>query len=97
MSSVVVGATLIVVRPTGATCGFGLFCLLDLPTDVAFGTILPPRSTLVATLVYDIVENLGVAGILDFPQRRSGAITLGARCSSARSLPLRRPHGSRTS
>ena len=69
---VVVGVGLIVLRPTAATWGFGAYCLLVLPTG-AFPTALPGTGwALLATAVYDVVQNLGVMGLvlfaLEFPR-----------------------------
>jgi hypothetical protein len=63
---IIVGAALIVLRPSPATWGFGLYCLLALPTPI----YAPPWSsagmTLAATLLFDVVQNIGVAGLLLF-------------------------------
>ncbi len=60
-----VGATLIMLRQSRATWGFGLFCLLILPTSI-YPLPLPPVPGLLVTLFYDIVQNIGVAGLLLF-------------------------------
>jgi hypothetical protein len=63
---IIVGAGLIWLRPGIATWGFGLYCLLILPSDA-----YPPRLdstfwSLASTFFYDIVQNIGVAGLLVF-------------------------------
>jgi hypothetical protein len=66
-----VGATLIVLRQSPATWGFGLYCLLILPTSI-YPLPLPPVAGLISTLFYDIAQNIGVAGLvlftLEFPR-----------------------------
>lgn len=60
-----VGATLIMLRQSRATWGFGLYCLLTLPTSI-YPLPLPPVPGLIATLFYDVVQNIGIAGLLLF-------------------------------
>ena len=69
---ILVGAGLIVLRPTEATWGFGLYCLLVLPT-ASYPFRLPSATTAFAAIsFYDIVQNFGNIGLLlfalDFPQ-----------------------------
>jgi hypothetical protein len=69
---IAVGATLIVLRPSLATWGFGLYCLLALGTPM-FALPWPTAGdTLAATLVFDVVQNIGIVGlllfVLEFPQ-----------------------------
>lgn len=61
-----VGATLIVLRPSPATWGFGLYCLLALPAPLFAPPLPTAGATLAATLVFDVVQNIGVAGLLLF-------------------------------
>jgi hypothetical protein len=69
---VVVGATLIVLRPSRATWGFGLYCLLALPTANDPFRFLPAAADFSFLMVYDIVQNVGVVGLvvfaLEFPR-----------------------------
>jgi hypothetical protein len=69
---IAVGVLLIVLRPSQATWGFGLYCLLALPVAAYPLAIPDARTALVATLAYDVVQNLGIAGLLlfalSFPQ-----------------------------
>ncbi|MBD5656871.1 MAG: hypothetical protein IAI50_17070 [Candidatus Eremiobacteraeota bacterium] len=69
---ITVGASLIIIRPNRATWGFGLYCLLVLPTAA-----YPPRfssstAAFAALALYDVVQNIGVVGLLvfalEFPQ-----------------------------
>lgn len=62
---IAVGATLIVLRPSPATWGFGLYCLLALPAPM-FAQPGPAGATLAWTLAFDVVQNIGVAGLLLF-------------------------------
>ena len=70
---IVVGATLIIVRPGTATWGFGLYCLLELPTALQPFRFSDARTALAVIGCYDIVQNIGVVGLLlfalDFPRR----------------------------
>ena len=73
---IAVGTLLIIVRPSKATWGFGLYCLLALPAD-AIPLNFPSASVaLFAILAYDIVQNLGVVGLvlftLEFPHPLEG-------------------------
>ena len=63
---IVIGAALIVMRPSPATWGFGLYCLLVLPVAGIPLRLSSAASATAATLIYDIVQNFGVAGLLLF-------------------------------
>jgi hypothetical protein len=63
---VVVGAVLIVIRPSAATWGFGLYSLLVLPALSYPFAIPDARLAFGAVLFYDVVQNFGVAGLLLF-------------------------------
>jgi len=69
---VVVGATLIVLRPSPATWGFGLYCLLALPTANDPFRFLPAAADFGFLMCYDVVQNVGVVGLvvfaLEFPR-----------------------------
>ncbi len=69
---VVVGATLIVLRPSRATWGFGLYCLLALPTANDPFRFLPAAADFGFLMGYDVVQNVGVVGLvvfaLEFPR-----------------------------
>jgi hypothetical protein len=63
---IAVGAALILLRPTPATWGFGLYCLLQLPTaDHPFPLLSPPVA-IATTLLYDFMQNLANVGLLVF-------------------------------
>ncbi len=68
---IAVGATLILVRPSYATWGFGLYCLLTLPTAMYALPWPSAGAAFAATAFYDIIQNAGVAGlvlfVLEFP------------------------------
>ncbi len=70
---IVVGAGLILMRPSWATWGFGLYCLTDLPAETVGFRFASSTETVVALLLYDVIENLGVVGLLvfalEFPAR----------------------------
>lgn len=61
-----VGAALILLRPNPATWGFGLYCLLDLPTAGPAFSFSSATAALAAILFYDVVQNFGVVGLLVF-------------------------------
>ena len=69
---IAVGAALILVRPSYATWGFGLYCLLTQPAAMYALPWADARAAFAATVVYDIIQNAGVAGLvlfaLDFPR-----------------------------
>lgn len=68
-----VGASLILLRPSLATWGFGLYCLLEVPTAPYSLPWATPGMALATTALYDILQNLGVVGLvlfaLEFPRR----------------------------
>jgi hypothetical protein len=70
---IVVGAGLILLRPSWATWGFGLYCLTDLPAETIGFRFPSNTETIVALFVYDLIENLGGVGLLvfalEFPAR----------------------------
>jgi hypothetical protein len=69
---IAVGATLMLVRPSYATWGFGLYCLLTQPAAMYALPWPSAGAAFAATIVYDIIQNAGVAGLvlfaLDFPR-----------------------------
>ena len=69
---IAVGAALILMRPSYATWGFGLYCLLTLPTAMYALPWPNAGAAFAATVFYDIIQNAGVAGlvlfVLDFPR-----------------------------
>lgn len=85
---IVVGAALILLRPMPATWGFGLYCLLVLPTNDHPFPLASAATSLAATGLYDIVQNLGVVGLvlfaLEFPRPFATPWRDGVR----RSLPV---------
>jgi hypothetical protein len=63
---IAVGALLIWLRPSRATWGFGLYCLLDLPTANYPFRFASATAALVAIFFYDVVQNFGVVGLIVF-------------------------------
>jgi hypothetical protein len=70
---IAVGATLILVRPSYATWGFGLYCLLTFPAAMYALPWPSAGAAFAATMFYDVIQNAGVAGlllfVLEFPRR----------------------------
>jgi hypothetical protein len=85
---IVVGASLILLRPSLVTWGFGLFCLLVNPVVGALSQFPSASAHLVYVSIYDVVENVGVIGLfvfaLNFPQR----LRLRWRAVFVRMLPV---------
>ncbi len=73
---VIVGAGLIMLRPSVVTWGFGLFCLFTNPVVPALSRFPSATAHLVYVLIYDVVQNVGIIGLLVFalnfpaPQKR---------------------------
>lgn len=63
---IVVGAGLIFLRQSVVTWGFGLFCLLANPVTPALARFPSPTAHFVYVGIYDIVQNIGVVGLLAF-------------------------------
>jgi hypothetical protein len=63
---IAVGGGLIWLRPSRATWGFGLYCLLDLPTPNDSFRFASAAAALATVFVYDVVQNVGVVGLLVF-------------------------------
>jgi hypothetical protein len=85
---IAVGATLILLRPSPATWGFGLYCLLTLPTNMYALPWPSARVALASTFVYDVVQNAGVAGLLLFVLEFPRSFAVAWRERVRRSLPL---------
>jgi hypothetical protein len=70
---IIVGAGLIILRPSLATWGFGLYCLLDLPTSYYPFRLGTGADALLLRSIFDVVQNFGVVGLplfaLEFPSR----------------------------
>jgi hypothetical protein len=70
---IAVGAGLMILRPSLATWGFGLYCLLILPTANHPALLETANATVGAYFVYDVIQNLGIVGLvvfaLEFPRR----------------------------
>jgi hypothetical protein len=68
-----IGAALILLRPNATTWGFGLFCLLTNPLVNTFAQFPSARAHLAYVALYDIFQNVGIAGLLifalNFPHR----------------------------
>lgn len=62
----IVGAFLIVMRPSAPTWGFGLYCIIVLPPALFPPPLASNALSIAATFVYDIVQNIGVAGLILF-------------------------------
>jgi len=63
---VIIGATLIFLRQSLATWGFGLFCLLANPVIPALSRFPSASAHLAYVLFYDVLQNAGVIGLLVF-------------------------------
>lgn len=63
---VIVGAGLILLRPSLVTWGFGLFCLFTNPVVPALSRFPSASAHLVYVLIYDVVQNIGIVGLLVF-------------------------------
>lgn len=63
---VIVGAGLILLRPSLVTWGFGLFCLFTNPVIPALSRFPSASAHLVYVLIYDVVQNIGIVGLLVF-------------------------------
>ena len=78
---IVVGTFLIWLRPSAVTWGFGLFCLLINPVVPAFSRFPSATAHLVYVSVYDIIQNLGIVGLivfaLNFPRPYRGRLRAG--------------------
>jgi hypothetical protein len=66
LAFVLVGGLLIALRPSRATWGFGLYCLLLLPSATYPARFADVTASLVTTAAYDVMQNLGVVGVLLF-------------------------------
>lgn len=71
--SIGVGAALILLRPSSATWGFGLYCLLVLPNATYPFPLSTAATAFAVTALYDLLQNAGVVGLLlfalEFPNR----------------------------
>ena len=85
---IVVGATLIVVRPSRATWGFGLYCLIVLPTANYPFTLSSASAAFAEICFYDIVQNIGVCGLLVFALEFPRPLETPARSRVRRGIPL---------
>jgi len=70
---ILTGAALIFFRQSLTTWGFGLFCLLSNPVIPALSRFPSAQAHLAYVVLYDILQNVGVIGLLvfalNFPQR----------------------------
>jgi hypothetical protein len=85
---VIVGAGLILVRPSPPTWGFGVYCLVTLPTanyPFHFGSA---GLALAAICAYDVLQNLGTVGLLVFALSFPRPLDGRARAFLQRSLPV---------
>ncbi len=84
---VVVGATLIVLRPSRATWGFGLYCMLALPTANDPFRFLPAAADFSFLMWYDVVQNVGVVGLVVFALEFPRPFAIPWRARVLQSLP----------
>ncbi len=84
---IVVGATLIVLRPNLTTWGFGLYCLLSLPTSMYPAPTPTAALGLAWTLSYDVLFAVGVAGLLLFVLEFPAPFAVPWRERIRRSIP----------
>jgi hypothetical protein len=88
LAFIVVGAALLLLRPSVATWGFALYCLIILPT--APSPVLFPlqHGAFALLLIYDVLQIVGIVGLivfaLEFPRR----LETPWRTTIRRSLPL---------
>ena len=85
---IAVGASLIVLRPSWATWGFGLYCLLALPTAMDLAPMSSAQSAFALTAFYDVIQNFGVAGLVLFALEFPRPFRVPWRERIRRALPL---------
>jgi hypothetical protein len=85
--SIGIGASLIGLRPSLATWGFGLYCLLVLPNVTYPFPLSTADLAFSATVLYDVLQNLGVVGLLLFALEFPSRFDLPWRQHVRRALP----------
>jgi hypothetical protein len=84
----VVGAGLIFLRQSPATWGFGLYCLLTNPVTPALSRFPSPTAHLVYVALYDVLQNVGVVGLLVFALNFPRPVNRPWRRTLSRLLPV---------
>ena len=85
---IAVGTWLIVLRQNLTTWGFGLYCLLANPVTPALARFPSATAHLVYVAVYDVVQNVGVIGLLVFALTFPHTLRRRWRVAVARALPV---------
>ena len=85
---IIVGTILILFSPSRVTWGFGLFCLFTNPVIPALARFPSPEWHLAYVFTYDVVQNIGVVGLLVFALNFPHDVERGWRRWLARLLPL---------
>jgi hypothetical protein len=83
----IVGAWLIVLRQSRVTWGFGLYCLLTNPAVPALARFPSAQAHLVYVGMYDVLQNVGVVGLLVFALNFPRTLQRGWRVTLERLLP----------
>jgi hypothetical protein len=86
--SIVVGTLLILLRPSLVTWGFGLFELLSNPVIPALSRFPSAAAHLTYVSIYDVVQNVGVVGLLVFALNFPRPLRLRWRMVLVRLLPV---------
>jgi hypothetical protein len=85
---IVVGTVLILFSPSRVTWGFGLFCLFSNPVIPALSRFPSPAWHLIYIFTYDVLQNVGVVGLLVFALNFPHAVERPWRALVARALPF---------
>lgn len=85
---IIVGASLIFLRPSLVTWGFGLFSLLSNPVVPALSHFPSAGAHLTYVAIYDVLQNVGVIGLLVFALNFPKTLRLPWRSLLVRSLPI---------
>jgi hypothetical protein len=88
LAFIVVGAALILLRPSLATWGFGLYCLLELPTSLDPFRFDSGATALAAVSAYDVLQNVGLIGLLIFTLEFPRHIDVPLHLRVRRALPF---------
>lgn len=83
----IVGAFLIIARPSAPTWGFGLYCLIVLPPAIYPPPIASNSVALAVTFIYDVLQNIGVVGLVLFTLTFPRSFDLPWRTAIRRWLP----------
>ena len=85
---IIVGASLILLRPSSATWGFALYCLLILPTAPSPFLFPLKHGAFALLLFYDVLQIVGIVGLIIFALEFPRAMETPWRKLIRRSLPL---------